>query len=144
MRLIAHWGAGTAPAGTAEIGGGVNRASRQVCAVHLARVLGQPRRARRDIEDEPVPPARAPVGASGSCTSNAKLFVPSGAPDQVSAGEMFLPVQPKPPYTCSIWTAPFGLKSGVVSANRGRAARRFAVLRAGIVVLLQLTRRAEL
>src|SRR5213078_163720 len=41
---------------------------------------------------QPAPP----VGASGSCTSSAKLFVFSGAPDQASAGETFSPEQPKP------------------------------------------------
>src|SRR6266702_7204618 len=51
---------------------------------------------------QPAPP----VGASGSCTSSAKLFVASGAPDQASAGETFSPEQPKPLYTCSMSIVP--------------------------------------
>jgi hypothetical protein len=75
---------------------------------------------------QPAPP----VGASGSCTSNAKLFVPSGARDQESSGEMFWPWQPKPLNTCSSWIRPFGLKSLLVSVNRARAAAR---LRTGLL-----------
>ena len=37
----------------------------------------------RDIADQPAPP----VGASGSCTSKAKLCVPAGAALQLKAGE---------------------------------------------------------
>ena len=63
-----------------------------------------------------------PVGASGSYTVIAKLFVPSGAPLHDSAGEMFLPVQPKPPNT---WSMPIVLPSltvGDVSVKPGTGA----------------------
>src|SRR5260221_14710588 len=67
---------------------------------------------------QPAPP----VGASGSCTSSAKLFVSAGAPDHLSAGETFWPEQPKPLNTCSIAIGPFGRISGLTSLNRARAA----------------------
>src|SRR5438046_7268260 len=70
---------------------------------------------------QPAPP----VGASGSCTSSAKPFVASGAPDQLSAGEMFPPEQPKPLNTCSMAIGPFGRMSGLTSLNGARAAPSF-------------------
>src|SRR5437899_8746699 len=72
-----------------------------------------------------------PVGASGSCTSSARLFVASGAPDHPSAGDMFSPEQPKPLNTCSMAIGPFGRMSGLVSLNGAPAALFFlAVLAA--------------
>src|SRR5262249_47861541 len=62
------------------------------------------------------------VGASGSCTRSAKLFVPEGAPDHASAGETFCPEQPKPLNTCSIAMGPLGLMSGLLSLNAARGA----------------------
>src|SRR5207245_2754572 len=70
---------------------------------------------------QPAPP----VGASGSCTSSARLFVASGAPDHPSAGDMFSPEQPKPLNTCSIAIGPFGRMSGLTSLNGARAAPSF-------------------
>src|SRR5258705_11110742 len=70
---------------------------------------------------QPAPP----VGASGSCTSSAKLFVASGAPAHPSAGEMFPPEQPKPLKTCSMAIGPFGRMSGLTSLNWARAALFF-------------------
>src|SRR6266853_4466403 len=66
---------------------------------------------------QPAPP----VGASGSCTRSAKLFVSWGAPDHFNAGETFWPEQPKPLNTCSIAIGPFGRISGLTSLNRARA-----------------------
>src|SRR5271165_7085584 len=70
-----------------------------------------------------------PVGASGSKTLTAKLFVPFGAPDQDSAGETFLPVQSQPLNTCSSAIFAPGLMSGLVSviAFAAPAPRRPAV-----------------
>ncbi len=42
-----------------------------------------------DIKNDPMPPAREPVGASGSKIVIAKLLVPLGAPDQRNSGETF-------------------------------------------------------
>src|SRR5580698_6691556 len=47
----------------------------------------------------------------------AKLLVPLGAPDQLKAGEIFLPVQPKPLNTCSSAILASGLRSGLVSSK---------------------------
>src|SRR5262249_25110607 len=80
---------------------------------------------------QPAPP----VGASGSCTSSAKLFAAAGAPDHLSAGEMFPPEQPKPLNTCSIAIGPFGLITGLVSLN---AARGAALLRDFFAMALSL------
>src|SRR5262249_53549336 len=55
-----------------------------------------------------------PVGASGSYMVRAKLLVPSGAPSHISAGERFLPVQPKLLNTCSIGRVPPSFRSGLV------------------------------
>jgi hypothetical protein len=55
-----------------------------------------------------------PVGASGSNIVTAKLFVPLGAPDQASAGDMFSPLQSQPLKTCSLAILPPGLISGLV------------------------------
>src|SRR6516164_5539670 len=52
-----------------------------------------------------------PVGASGSYTVTAKLLVSAGAPDQLSSGERFLPLQPKLLNTNSSGIFPFGLRS---------------------------------
>src|SRR6202453_2823149 len=57
-----------------------------------------------------------PVGASGSYTLRAKLLVPSGAPDQLSAGEMFFPGQPiMEEATCSSDILAPGSMSGLVN-----------------------------
>src|SRR5262249_15171462 len=50
-------------------------------------------------------------------TRSAKLFVPAGAPDHLSAGEMFLPEQPKPLNTCSSAIMAFGLMSALSSLS---------------------------
>src|SRR5882762_9338635 len=74
---------------------------------------------------QPAPP----VGASGSCTSSAKLFVASGAPDHPSAGETFPPEQPKPLNTCSMAIGSFGRMSGLMSLDSVRAASFLGDLR---------------
>ena len=62
-----------------------------------------------------------PVGASGSKAVTAKLLVPAGAPDQLSAGDTFLPVQPKLLNTkVSAIFAPSEI-SGLFSSNAGAA-----------------------
>src|SRR5487761_2447071 len=66
---------------------------------------------------QPAPP----VGASGSCTSRAKLCVPGGAPDHASAGERFPPVQPKLSYACSSAIGAPGAVSGLVNLTRAGA-----------------------
>src|SRR5208283_606185 len=47
----------------------------------------------------------------------AKLLVPLGAPDQSSAGEIFLPVQSQPLNTCSSAILAPGLTSGLVKVS---------------------------
>src|SRR5882762_2050934 len=59
VRLVAYRRAGATPAGPAEIGVDLRAAERQVGAVRLARVLPQLGCARWNVDDEPVPPARA-------------------------------------------------------------------------------------
>src|SRR6476659_2571517 len=56
-----------------------------------------------------------PVGASGSYTVTAKLFVPFGARSQRSSGEVFVPLQPKPLNTCSFPMVPLSFTVGLVS-----------------------------
>src|SRR5262249_36904480 len=58
-----------------------------------------------------------PVGASGSYIITAKLFVPAGAPLQLKAGEMLLPVQPNPLNTCSLAIVEPSLTSGLVNVR---------------------------
>src|SRR5215470_11170412 len=60
-----------------------------------------------------------PVGASGSCISNAKLWVPAGAPLQASAGERFPPLQPKSLKTWVLASVSPSVKSVLVSVNLG-------------------------
>src|SRR5207247_785032 len=64
-----------------------------------------------------------PVGASGSCTRSAKPFVSLDAPDHLSAGETFFPLQPNPLKTCSSAIVPPGLMSGLVNLNCAWAAQ---------------------
>src|SRR6185437_1906770 len=58
-----------------------------------------------------------PVGALGSYMVIAKLLVPAGAPLQFNAGEMLLPVQPKPLNTCALEIFAPSLMSGLVSVR---------------------------
>src|SRR5262249_17787659 len=58
-----------------------------------------------------------PVGASGSCIATAKLLVPAGAPLQLKAGEVLLPVQPKPLNTCAPAIVAPSLMSGLLSVR---------------------------
>ena len=55
-----------------------------------------------------------PVGASGSWTISAKLFVPAGAFRQLKAGDTLPPVQPKPLKT---WADGDGLAGHQVGAD---------------------------
>ncbi len=58
------------------------------------------------------------LGASGSCTVMAKLFVPSGAPCHASAGDSLRPEQPKPSNSkCGGMAAP-SVKSGLLRVKR--------------------------
>src|SRR6266705_4276958 len=59
VRLVARGRAGAAPARATEIGFDLRAAERQVGAIGLTRVLPQLDRVRRNVEDDPVPPARA-------------------------------------------------------------------------------------
>ena len=56
-----------------------------------------------------------PVGASASNIVMAILFVPSGRFFQVSLGEIFFPLQPKPLNSCLLVSWPF--KSGLSKVN---------------------------
>src|SRR5574340_922459 len=58
-----------------------------------------------------------PVGASGSKTVTAKLLVPAGTSFQVSSGDTFWPLQPKPLNTCFRPTAPLAGTSVLESSN---------------------------
>src|SRR5580765_8581840 len=60
-----------------------------------------------------------PVGASGSCISNAKLWVPAGAPLQASAGETFPPLQPNSLKTWVLASVSPSVKSVLVRVNFG-------------------------
>src|SRR5215468_6561533 len=62
-----------------------------------------------------------PVGASGSCISNAKLWVPAGAPLQARAGETFAPLQPNSLKTWELASVPPSVKSVLVRVNFGMA-----------------------
>src|SRR3990172_10171816 len=66
-----------------------------------------------------------PVGASGSYTVTAKLFVSRGAFRHWSSGEILPPVQPKPEYTCSLPIFPFSFRTGLTklksAARHGKA-----------------------
>src|SRR5262249_44404299 len=68
-----------------------------------------------------------PVGASGSCISNAKLWVPAGAPLQASAGETFPPLQPNSLKTWVLASVSPSVKSVLVRVNFGMAPVSWAV-----------------
>src|SRR4051812_15105250 len=72
---------------------------------------------------QPAPP----VGASGSCTRTAKLFVSLGAPDHSSAGDTFCPLQPKPLNVCSAAIVAPGLISALIRRNVAPAASAVSV-----------------
>src|SRR5215470_8533108 len=63
-----------------------------------------------------------PVGASGSCISKAKLWVPAGAPLQASAGDTFPPLQPNSLNTWALGIVPPSVKSVLVRLNLAMAA----------------------
>src|SRR6476661_9467321 len=63
-----------------------------------------------------------PVGASGSYTVIAKLFVPAGAPVHLSVGETFWPVHPKPLNTSFIVRRELPGTSGLVRCSLAFAA----------------------
>src|SRR4029077_1305485 len=58
-----------------------------------------------------------PVGGSGSCTSNAKLWVSAGAPLQAKAGDRFPPLQPNSLKTWALASVPPSGKSMLVREN---------------------------
>ena len=66
-----------------------------------------------------------PVGASGSYTVTAKLFVSGGAFCHWSSGEILPPVQPKPEKTCSLPIFPLSFRTGLTklksAARPGKA-----------------------
>src|SRR5450759_3818689 len=62
-----------------------------------------------------------PEGASGSYTVSARLLVPAGAPLQASAGDTFLPEQPKPLKTWSMPMVAPSFSVGEVRVNLGWA-----------------------
>src|SRR5215468_10594551 len=68
-----------------------------------------------------------PVGASGSCISKAKLWVPAGAPLQASAGETFPPLQPNSLKTWVLASVSPSVKSVLVRVNFGMAPVSWAV-----------------
>src|SRR5262245_34276261 len=74
-----------------------------------------------------------PVGASGSYTITAKLFVPAGAPLHTRAGETFLPVQPKLLNTCASAMGLPPWSSGLVSLNCPSAAKVIVALKAAVI-----------
>src|SRR5215469_12318466 len=67
-----------------------------------------------------------PVGASGSCTSSAKLLVSDGAPLHESAGETLLPLQPNSLNTCALAMVPPSVRSVLVRVNLPMAPVSFA------------------
>src|SRR3974390_2898090 len=62
-----------------------------------------------------------PVGASGSCISSAKLFVPAGAPLQARAGDMLTPLQPNSLKTCALASVPPSVKSVLLKVKLAMA-----------------------
>src|SRR3954453_13505825 len=63
------------------------------------------------------------VGASGSYTVTAKLFVSSGKPDQLNRGETPSPPAPKMPLTWSFAQAPPSVNDSDVSVKVGSSGR---------------------
>src|SRR6516164_6149513 len=62
-----------------------------------------------------------PVGASGSCISSAKLWVPAGAPLQASAGDTLPPLQPNSLNTWALASVVPSVKSVLVRVNLAMA-----------------------
>src|SRR6516165_2181335 len=62
-----------------------------------------------------------PVGASGSCISSAKLWVPAGAPLQARAGDMLPPLQPNSWNTWALAIVPPAVISVLVRLNLAMA-----------------------
>jgi hypothetical protein len=71
-----------------------------------------------------------PVGASGSYTVTAKLFVFLGAPLHLRAGDLFSPEQPKPLNSNFLSIVALGLMSGLVSVKPAAWASEAAPSRA--------------
>src|SRR4029453_15456917 len=64
------------------------------------------------------------VGASGSYTVTAKLFVPWGKPDQDSRGERSSPPAPMTPLTCGIGMISPSVHSALVTVKDGTGGRK--------------------
>ena len=60
-----------------------------------------------------------PVGASGSKLVTAKLFVPSGNPDQRRCGDVSVPPAPKIPLAWGDASWPPSVKSSLSTVNDG-------------------------
>src|SRR5690242_16531064 len=75
-----------------------------------------------------------PVGASGSYTVTAKLFVPFGGRSHRNSGDVLLPVHPNPLNTCSLLIVPLSFTVGLVSRKSAAAARPGSMNRASSVL----------